>query len=317
LADLPVLCSVDERDIDFILLEEFHSDATFTTWFVSMAAKQVDSTLQFRGAWHSVSDPKLGESDIILLVRSGSTDTAILIENKIDASAQPDQAQRYTARGNSGTIGADWNRFFTCIVAPAKYLAADTEASSYGGQVSYEAIRDWLVTNTKQTARRDFRIKILNGAIEQNRRGRTRHLDERVATFFRAFWELANAEFPELDMHWSARAAANNTWLEFRPQHLRDLHRKTRFYYKFDACVVDIEFHGLQGRLAELRKRNQPLLTDDVRLIPKGRGTAALSAKAPRMDSTSPFHEQIAQARTALETARKLSSILKHFRIDP
>jgi hypothetical protein len=314
LKDLPFLQSVDERDIDFVLLEECHSEPEFVRWFAHKVITDCGDKVEFAGAWHSVSDPRLGESDIVLLVRGRTVKTAILIENKIDAFAQPDQAARYIARGTSGKIDADWEDFITVIVAPAKYLKIDTEASRYDARVSYEEIRDWLQANTPATRRRDFRLNVLNAAIEQNRRGRVRHFDERVADFFRALWELANTEFPELEMRKNDNAAANNTWPRFGPQHLRDAYPRTFFYYKTDAGVVDIEFHGLQKQLAELRRLNEALLTDGVRLVAKGRSSVALSIRVPRMNSSLPFAEQIPQAREALAAARKLSELLKRFR---
>jgi hypothetical protein len=316
LSELPFLQSVDERDIDFVLLEEFHSEPEFVRWFTSKILGDSNKNIDFVGAWHSVSDPRLGESDIILLVRSDSVQTGILIENKIDAFAQPNQASRYIARGSSGKIEADWDNFVTVIVAPTRYLTSDVEASHYDARVSYEEIRDWLQTNTPATRRREFRLRVLGEAIEQNRRGRVRHTDERVAAFFRDFWQLANAEFPELEMHRNDNAAANNTWPEFRPQHLRDGYQRTFFYYKTDAGVVDIEFRGLQKRLSELRRLNEPLLVNGVRLLGRGKTAAALTVDAPRMNSTLPLAEQIPQAREALAAARKVSDALKDFRFD-
>jgi hypothetical protein len=313
LIDLPILRTVDERDIDFILLEEFHSDSKFVNWFVTNVGTSLPP-FEFKGAWHSISDPKLGESDIVLLISSGTNDTAILIENKIDAPAQPEQSRRYKDRGLSGKVAANWKEFFTCIVAPKKYLDTHREAESYDAKVSYELIRDWLLSHTPSTARRDFRVKILDSAIEQNRRGRTRHNDERVAEFFRAFWDLAHREFSELEMTRSSDAAANNTWIEFRPPHWRDHYKQTYFYYKMGSGIIDIGFEGLQKDLARLRTENEDLLTDGVQLVARGKTTAALTAVAPKMDATFPFAGQIDKARDALKTALKLS-FLKQFRI--
>lgn len=77
LSDLPIVQSVDERDIDFVLLEEFHSDPSFVTWFVKRTAGSNIENVEFVGAGHSVSDPRLGESDIILPVRANDVQKAI------------------------------------------------------------------------------------------------------------------------------------------------------------------------------------------------------------------------------------------------
>jgi hypothetical protein len=45
---------------------------------------------------------------------------ALLIENKISAGAQPNQAARYRDRGNEG-LGKIWDDFKTILIAPAAY----------------------------------------------------------------------------------------------------------------------------------------------------------------------------------------------------
>lgn len=75
-------------------------------------------------------------------------------------------------------------------MAPINYLQTNAETTRYNTSISYEAIRDWLQENTPATARRDFRLRIVAEAIQQNRRGRTKHTDERVASFFRELWQF-------------------------------------------------------------------------------------------------------------------------------
>ena len=85
LMDKPTIKYVAERDIDLLLLEEFNANAEFASWFMSVAfPKEKES--ECIGAWHSVNDPELGESDLIVLYDRGF---AILIEKKIDAPVQP------------------------------------------------------------------------------------------------------------------------------------------------------------------------------------------------------------------------------------
>src|SRR5688572_21584196 len=97
LADKPYLSSLWERDIDFLLLEEFHSEPAFVRWFVSTATgRPLENVSSFDGAWRSVSNAALGgESDLLVLASLADQKHALLIENKIDAIAQPDQGLRY------------------------------------------------------------------------------------------------------------------------------------------------------------------------------------------------------------------------------
>jgi hypothetical protein len=310
LSEIAFLQAVDERDIDFVLLEEFHSEPQFVRWFIETTTGSAAPDIHFIGAWHSISDPALGESDITVVYETGGVRCGILVENKIDAYAQPEQAGRYLSRGLTRQLTGEWNNYLTCIVAPEKYLGNDREATKYHAQISYETIREWIRKNTPGTSRQAFRLSLFDAAIEQNRRGRTKHFDERVAAFFRDYWELANAEFPELRMTRLDEAAANNTWIEFRPTNFRAKYRNTHFYHKIDSDVVDLEFRGLQSRCEELKALNQSLLVDGVSIAPRGRTTAALTIASPPMNARLPFTNQIAQAREALKAAYRLSILL-------
>lgn len=316
LADIPFLQSVDERDIDFVLLEEFHSEPEFVHWFVRKVGGNPASDIEFIGAWHSISDPTLGESDVTLVVAADGIRMGILIENKVDAPAQPDQAGRYFARGDVSQLAGEWERCVSCIVAPVKYLEKDREAAKYNARVSYEEVHEWLRANTPDSKRRQFRLNVIAAAIEQNRRGRAKHSDERVAAFFRDYWQFAQQEFPELQMRKNEDAAANNTWPEFVPAHLKEKHRATSLIHKLNSDCVDLQFGGLQSILPKLIETNRELLVDGVKFVPRGDKAAALTITAPAMVVTEPFAAQISQAREALKAAYKLSVLLRAVQLD-
>src|SRR5882672_3082754 len=81
--DLNFVESINERDIDFLLLEELQVSAEFRDWLSSRVFGR-PIFKSHTGAWHSVVDPVLGESDLVFIFEAeDGTGTAILIENKI------------------------------------------------------------------------------------------------------------------------------------------------------------------------------------------------------------------------------------------
>ena len=98
LEDVSKVKNLTERDIDMLLLEEFNTNANFSTCFLAAAFPHRQQSPCI-GGWHSISDPELGESDLIVLYEDRF---AILIENKISAPVQPRQADRYIERGGEG-----------------------------------------------------------------------------------------------------------------------------------------------------------------------------------------------------------------------
>jgi hypothetical protein len=115
----PPLDGIEERELDLLLLLELHTSPTFR----DLVFKQVTrcSERKFVGAWRSVSN-HLGETDLLLLSEvEGKGRVAIMIEDKIDASFQHEQAERYRQRGQQGVAYGMWDLFYTCLFCPMKY----------------------------------------------------------------------------------------------------------------------------------------------------------------------------------------------------
>ncbi|MDZ4688193.1 MAG: hypothetical protein SH850_24225 [Planctomycetaceae bacterium] len=134
--------SVSEADIDWIICLELNSDAAFRTWF----ARQV---FQFDAhhlkVWRSIYDPLLGESDLLWYVSAPDGNRWMaLLENKINAVAQPAQCERYNLRGEQYRDQGHCTAFRTVLISPKTYRSTDSEA--YEVRISYEEIRDWLAS---------------------------------------------------------------------------------------------------------------------------------------------------------------------------
>ena len=229
--DLQKLLYVAERDIDLLLLEELNTNPDFPRWIATQAAPESRFSPCI-GAWHSVVHGQLGESDIVTLFDDG---LAILIENKIDAPAQPDQALRYSKRGEAGCQEGHWSAYLSCIVAPQRYLDANSEAQAYDFQLPYEAIRDWF--GQQEGLRVNYRAAVIQEAIEQNRRGYSPIADEDVTRFWLAYWEVANSLFPGLEMPRPGIKPSNAHWPDFRP---KSLGKNMSIVHKMGHGFVDL-----------------------------------------------------------------------------
>src|SRR5579884_2256449 len=160
--DRPLVEVVTERDIDLLLIEELNVRPEFLAWWIASVRGPSCPSDHLIGAFHSVTHPTLGESDLLILYRDAAgAHHAILAENKIDAPAQPDQADRYRRRGEAGVASGDWTSFRTCICAPHRYLESSTDAAKYDSRVPYENIRDWLKA-VKHDVRCQYRAKSSN-----------------------------------------------------------------------------------------------------------------------------------------------------------
>jgi len=170
LEDIQKLEAVAERDIDLLFIEELSISKSFRSWIYGMVWETNDHDLPFLGAWHSLIHSEYGESDIPAIFKdSHDHKTAILIENKIDALAQPNQAARYRSRGDAGIEKAWWHKYRTCIIAPEAYLNSNTEAEHYDVRISYESVKSWVWQGSPDIRNR-YRAEVMENAIVQSRR---------------------------------------------------------------------------------------------------------------------------------------------------
>jgi hypothetical protein len=92
-----------ERDVDLLLAEEFAVNPTFAERFKA-ETKFNGRTATVADFWVSKSN-NLGESDLIVIYQTEDGQRfALLIEDKVDAPLQPDQAARYRQRADRDCI---------------------------------------------------------------------------------------------------------------------------------------------------------------------------------------------------------------------
>ena len=189
--------ALGERDIDLLLLEAFHVSAQFQTWFAAKAFGPESRGCRFESASHAVTDPELGESDLIAYyIDPEGQVLAILIEDKIDAAAQPEQAARYRKRGEAGISAGRWTSFRTCIVGPRNYLESAPDAAGYQVSITYEEVCEFFGSLAGTDKRYHYRKQLVEEAIEQSRRGYQPEDHPAVHQFWQRYWELVrNASF--------------------------------------------------------------------------------------------------------------------------
>ncbi len=183
--DLKFVASVAERDIDFLVLEELSVSIEFQEWLSSRIFNEAIYKSKI-GAWHSVSEAGLGESDLVFIF-SGKDDqrNAILVENKVDAPPQKKQAYRYRLRGKKGVKEGYWEKFKTYIIAPQKYLSSSKNTEEYDSEISYEEIFSFFQPRSSLDSRFSYKAQILLEAIEQNRRGYQPEYNQEIRRVFK------------------------------------------------------------------------------------------------------------------------------------
>jgi hypothetical protein len=215
------LSPVEERHIDYVLEEEFSVNPDFLRFFLEQARLTAGDQSRIVGcteesdciAVRSATTAK-GETDLLVKygANSGALPTAILIEDKIRAGFQPDQAKRYRERGDEGK-GQEWAQYWTCLVAHAKYSAAKGD---FDAVVSLEALHDYFAMKTDERSR--FRTRVLEQTIRKFEATGIQSVDPGM-TRFRAMSsaECAKVLEPGRWVYDKARDAWwDDTWFFFR-----------------------------------------------------------------------------------------------------
>jgi hypothetical protein len=284
------LVSVQERDIDLLLLEEFHVNADFVSWFCQQLGL---GTVQPTGAWHSVSDAD-GETDLLLRVSGEAGRTGILIENKVGAPEQDLQAMRYHLRGISNREAGRFENYVTVICAPDRYLNSLDPESAYQHQISYEAIAGYFAK--VEGPRAKWRSDIFREAIEQGRRGYVMAVSEANTAFHREFYQHLRSNYPQLSMAAPGNKGRYSNWIIMKGHAFP---KGVLLHYKLDQSLVELGFSGHSIDEILPRKAHLPRGV----LVRQSGKAASLSIPVPSVTVSGGFAPQVASIDVALEAA--------------
>ena len=229
---MPMFECIRERDMDLLLMEEWCVNSAFAEFFLKTILPDVDEFTK-RTALHSLTDDAYGESDIVLAFRCNGRDIAVLVEDKIDAIPQPEQAKRYQLRAKKMLDSARYDEVHICIVAPQHYLDNDTE--QYPNRLSYESIADFLSDGTE---RGEYKAMVVRLAISQERRHPLPVKNEAVTDFWQNYYEALRSAIPEAEMPRPKNVPINSDWPVIR---LPGLTGRMHIVHKMAQGNLDLE----------------------------------------------------------------------------
>lgn len=184
---IPTLTHATERDIDLLLVEELYATHDFVFWMAAQAG--IAERIASWDVKHSKRRTRSRrEIDIFIeITHTDGSRTALLIENKIDAGEQPDQAESY--REELALLSDGFNRTAMIIVCPASYRdQKPVFTSKFDVTVTYEMIRDWFANAAEEAGnelvlRYRLRTELFDQAIHKHRRGYTAIPDVIIGDF--------------------------------------------------------------------------------------------------------------------------------------
>ncbi len=269
---IPTLTHATERDIDLLLVEELYANWDFVVWLAVRAG--FDQKVVSWDVKHSKRRTRSRrEIDIFVdITLKGGHRAALLIENKINASEQPDQAESY--REELDVLAADYRSRSMVIVCPVGYHQQQVVfTSKFDLVLTYEEIRDWFAeaeseAGNEAALRFRLRAELFDQAINKHRRGYTAIPDKVVgdfnAQYVRLLAELAPEIFPGNSMLKPANPRESTSMIYDQDKSFASLPkdvRPRRFAHELGrglerrANYVAVTFAGWGHALPQLKER--------------------------------------------------------------
>jgi len=294
---------VIERDIDLIILEELASSQEFLNVFLSKVGL---SNAIVVGLEHSKTDVELGESDITVILQLDDRKHGLLIEDKIDAMAQPEQCKRYFERGELGVRNGDYSSFDVFIIAPEKYLNEDIEAAKYPNKVLYEEMVSYF--EQKNDLRSEFKLAQINYAINHQKTGYQLLEVASVTEFWDKYIDYQEENYPHLtSLNSKGPKGARSSWF-----HYKTVHKDVTLVHKSEKGYVDLSFRGAYDKiplLVELiEEANGSLKQIGMSIEPAGK-SAVLRMKVPSVDVLGAFDDYKDEVDVCLKAVESLNDV--------
>lgn len=290
--------SIDEREVDLLLLRELHAVPAFRAFLIGKAFHRNEQA--FVGAWRGVFD-SFGETDVLLISDVDQLGrVAVMIEDKIGAVFQADQAARYRIRGDAGVADGSWAAYRTCLVGPSLYIDPHLSSAEWDIFVSFEDIISWLESLTEGDASALFFRDALKRASGKFQSGGFVP-DARATAFWQRYLTICKEEFADLGLvSLKPVQSKNEPWPRFAVSRLPV---GTRLEHKAWKGHVDLTFDN--QKIDDVRERIEPSLLTQFQLVKAG-GSTALRATVSRVQHLESFGSQEESVRHALIAARSL-----------
>lgn len=274
---------VRERDMDFMMMEEFGASQEFANIFLCKVGKK-DAKVVY--IYHSKYEKYMGESDMVVICNYNGRRHALLIEDKIAAEAMPYQSSRYFKRGDEAIRKGEYESYDIFIVAPHGYLMTNGEASLYPNRVSYEEIERYM--RQKNEEKYNFKLQMIEMALGREKAGYQRVEHVEVATFWDGYISSLHRNCPYIvctnaDMiH-----CGNSHWPYFKSPCAG-----TKLVHKAKQGYVDLQFGGMGDRLDILERKLAMVENKYGAYVAKASKSGSIRIDCPLLDFKKDYKSQ-------------------------
>ena len=287
--------NVYERDIDLYIINKFLNDSKFKELFLKKINCQ---NYQVCKCLHSFSDEH-GESDITIILENDNRKIGLLIEDKINAKAMPEQYKRYILRAEKQKHEGLFDNYYIFIIAPKSYIDSNNEAQKYDNKISYEEILDYISGDV-------YGESLIKKAIEEKKKGYDVVENKAVTLFWEKYYEMVENRFSDLKLnrYEGARGSDANWPIFFTPI------EKIQIFHKSDRGFVDLTIRSVSQYYFEVYDIVKNVLKENMTLQKTGK-SLAIRIRVPKIDFEKDFKEQEENVIKCLEVVRELQKFMR------
>ena len=299
--------TISERDMDLLFVESALTDPEFSRLLVDKTDLE-GKTFQILSAELSKADKDLGETDITVVIDVEGVRYGLLIEDKIDAIAMPEQHDRYIKRGKKGIEEGCYDDFRIFLLCPEKYYKNNDEAKLYEHLVTYEKCKEYFDKKDDQLSQ--FRSQQIGQALTKAGKPQNINVDERANAFLKQYIKYQQANYPSLDL--STKEDKNGWWTDFRTEL-----GNAFINHKIQEGYVDLTFPGTADRIdrakmiADWARRHK--ITDITSV--KTKKSAMLRIRVPKLDIIKGFEnvdqDELNQCFEAIKELTEFANIIE------
>lgn len=315
---------VCERDLDLFLQEQLISSSAFCTWFTSKLG--LEGINEVAESVERGQTDQTGESDITAIFQiDDGTKVAIYVENKIKATFQKEQYNRYVKRAQKAVGCGQIADYRVVLFAPQKYLNksdlkgfdnSDCYRLSYDEVLSYFNADDADVP-LSLALRSKYKATLINDAI-RIAKGSHQGVAE---DFWDRYWEEVNSITPEFNFPYPAgRKAAGGDTIEFTRSDLKSrdwpvkpepCHRLVQGNFgkygkaPYGAFYLKIPKYYEKAKFEALVAIMEPHLAAHMMIV-KANPSAAIRIAVPQIRKSDWSKDQIPALRSAIYLGRDL-----------
>lgn len=307
---------ISERDMDLFFLEEFAVNQDFLQLFLRKIEDVDFSGYEVVSEEVSFVDPDLGESDLVIGLEKEGHRVSLLIEDKINAIAQPRQYERYVERGEKSVREDCCDAFYVFLIAPSEYIKGNESAEKYSLRVTYEECRDLFAACSD--VRSQLKHQQLSEAIDQARKPYVKVVDKAATGFWKKYVRYLQIHYPDIELKSKvSEKSRNGDW----PTYKTNLDMKQVYIHHkatmkgVEYSYIDLTFSGLAAYHEQLEELLKDMLGEqyDLRFgVHTAGNSAVLRLIAPKcLDWQAPFEKQIDTIEEHLHLISRLCEAAK------